>query len=157
MPTPRFGLGFRAQHFESIEAAPRAVDWFEILADAFIAAGGVRRRWLERLRADYPVALHGVSLSIAGQHPLDPAYLRGLRALADWLEPEWHGDHLCWTALGQHESHDLLPVAYTAEVLEHVTARVHQAQERLGRRLLFENASAYVAFRGAELDEAEFL
>jgi hypothetical protein len=97
-----------------------------------------------------------VSLSIAGTGALPDEYLHGVRALADWLEPVWVSDHLCWTSLGGHQSHDLLPVAYTAEVLEHVASRVARVQDFLGRRLLLENPSAYVAFRAADMDEAEF-
>jgi uncharacterized protein (UPF0276 family) len=103
------------------------------------------------------VALHGVSLSIAGSEPLVRGSLDGLAALAAWLEPVFVSDHLCWTALGGHESHDMLPVACTREVLEHVAARVAHVQDRLKRRLLLENASAYVAFCAREMEEADFL
>jgi hypothetical protein len=157
MHAPLFGVGFRTAHAAEIARAPGRVDWFELLADHYIGVGGTRRRLLERLRAAHPVALHGVSLSIAGSEPLDRDYLDGLAALAAWLEPVFVSDHLCWTALGGHQSHDLLPVACTREVLDHVAARVHRVQERLGRRLLLENASAYVAFRAREMDEADFL
>jgi len=157
MQTPLFGVGFRTQHAAEIARAPGSVDWFEVLSDHYIGVGGTRRALLERLRASHPVALHGVSLSIAGTEPLGREYLDGLAALAAWLEPRFVSDHLCWTALGGHESHDLLPVARTREVLEHVTARVHFVQERLGRRLLLENASAYVAFRAREMEEEDFL
>jgi hypothetical protein len=157
MQAPRFGVGFRTQHAAEIARAPRAVDWFEVLSDHYIGVGGARRRLLERLRADHPVALHGVSLSIAGSEPLDAEYVEGLRELAARIEPLFVSDHLCWTALGGHQSHDLLPVACTRDVLEHVAGRVTHVQERLGRRLLLENASAYVAFRAREMEEAEFL
>ena len=157
MQAPLFGLGFRTQHAGEIARAPRAVDWFEVLSDHYLGVGGVRRALLERLRADHPVALHGVSLSIAGGEPLDPAYLAGLRELALRLDPLFVSDHLCWTAFGGHQSHDLLPVACTEAALAHVAARVAHAQEILGRRLLLENASAYVAFHAREMEEAEFL
>ena len=157
MTQPLFGVGFRSQHFEDVLRTRRTVDWFEILSDNYIGVGGPRRAMLDRLRADYPLVLHGVSLSIAGVDPLSDEYLDGLRALADWLEPAWVSDHLCWTALGGHQSHDLLPVAYTYDVLDHVAARVLHVQERLGRHLLLENPSAYVAFRNADMTEAEFL
>jgi hypothetical protein len=157
MQSPPFGVGFRTPHAGEIARAPGPVDWFEVLSDHYIGVGGRRRALLERLRAAHPVALHGVSLSIAGSEPLDPAYLDGLATLAAWLEPEFVSDHLCWTALGGHQSHDLLPVACTQPVLAHVAARVAHVQERLGRRLLLENASAYVAFRAREMEEAEFL
>ncbi len=157
MQAPLFGVGFRTQHAGEIARAPVPVDWFEVLSDHYIGVGGTRRALLERLRASHPVALHGVSLSIAGTEPLDREYLDGLAALAAWLEPVFVSDHLCWTALGGHESHDLLPVARTRAVLEHVAARVTQVQERLARRLLLENASAYVSFRAREMEEEDFL
>ena len=157
MSPPLFGAGFRTPHFDEIARAARALDWFEVLSENFIDLGGPRRAMLERLRADHPIALHGVSLSIAGTDPLDEDYLRGLRALADQVEPAFVSDHLCWTTLGGHQSHDLLPVALTARVLDHVSARVARAQECLGRRILLENATTYVAFRSDELAEAEFL
>jgi uncharacterized protein (UPF0276 family) len=157
MQRPLFGVGFRTQHAGEIERAERAVDWFEVLSDHYVGVGGARRALLERLRAAYPLALHGVSLSIAGSEPFDETYLGGLHELAERVDPLFVSDHLCWTALGGHESHDLLPVACTEAVLAHVAARVAHVQERLGRRLLLENASAYVAFRTREMEEAEFL
>jgi hypothetical protein len=157
MQRPLFGVGFRTQHAAEIERAPRAVDWLEVLSDHYIGVGGPRRALLERLRDAHPLALHGVSLSIAGSEPFEAAYLDGLRELAARVEPLFVSDHLCWTALDGHESHDLLPVACTELVLAHVAARVAHVQERLGRRLLLENASAYVAFRAREMEEAEFL
>ena len=154
--SPGFGIGFRPRYFADVAPAPGAVDWLEIIADTYIGAGGPRREMLAQLRADRPVALHGVGLSIAGRGALPNAYLRGLRELAAWVEPRWVSDHLCWTGLGGHQSHDLLPVARTSEVLDHVARRVTQVQDALGRRLLLENATAYVAFRDDEMDEAEF-
>jgi hypothetical protein len=156
VPAPRFGVGFRSPHFDEIVASPGAVDWLEVVADHFIGVGGPRRARLERLRADHPMALHGVSLSIASSGALREDYVRGLRALADRIEPVFVSDHLCWTARGGHESHDLLPVAYTREVLAHVAERVARVQDLLGRRLLLENATVYVAFRQDEMDEADF-
>ena len=156
LATPRFGAGFRSAHFDEIVAAPAAVDWFECISETLIGVGGARRAMLDRLRADYPILLHGVGLGIAGSDALDAAHLRGLRELADSVEPTFVSDHLCWTGFGGQHSHDLLPIAYTPEVLDHVVSRVAEVQERIGRRLLLENASAYVAFRGAQIDEGEF-
>ena len=154
---PAFGVGLRGPHAEEIARDPGAVDWLEIVSDPYLGVGGPRRALLERVRGLRPVAMHGVGLSIAGTEPLDAAYLAGLRELAAWLEPAFVSDHLCWTAIGGRESHDLLPIAHTEEVLRHVAGRVARVQERLGRRLLLENPTAYVAFRESELDEAELL
>jgi len=157
MSSPHFGLGFRTPYAEEIARAPRSVDWLEIVSDHYLGVGGSRRALLERLRSDHPIALHGVGLGIAGSDPLDAAYLDALHALVSRCEPIYVSDHLCWTSLGGHQSHDLLPVAYTGDVLRHTAERVARVQDRIGRRLLVENATAYVAFRAREMDEAEFL
>lgn len=154
---PPFGLGFRPRYFGDLVDRHPPVDWLEIVAENFMAIGGRTRQMLLRLRADYPLVLHGVSLSIAGQGPLDPVHLARLRALADEVEPRFVTDHLSWTSWRGRESHDLLPVAYTHAVLAHVAERVDQVQARLGRRLYLENPTVYVAFAGDEMDEAEFL
>ncbi len=157
MTPPRFGAGFRTPHFAEIARGERHVDWLEILSENFLGVGGAQRAMLEHIRADVPLLMHGVSLSVAGTEPLSSHYLAGLRELADFIEPELVSDHLAWTALRGHETHDLLPVAFTREVLDHVAARVAHVQERLGRPLLLENATVYVAFRANEMSEAEFL
>jgi uncharacterized protein (UPF0276 family) len=157
MAEPAFGVGLRTPHAEEIARAPGAVDWLEIVSENYIGIGGPRRALLERVRSERAVAMHGVSLSIAGSGALDADYLRGLRELAVWLEPAFVSDHLCWTALGGRESHDLLPVAHTREVLRHVADRVGRVQDALGRAILLENPTAYVAFRAREMDEAELL
>ncbi|MDX2169559.1 MAG: DUF692 family protein [Deltaproteobacteria bacterium] len=157
MPSPLFGLGFRPRYFgDLVDARPR-VDWLELVSENFMAVGGRTRQMLDRLAADYRLALHGVSLSIAGAAPLDEEHLAALRELADLVDPLVVSDHLCWTSWRGCESHDLLPIACTRAALEHVAARVAHVQERLGRRLVLENASAYVAFAGAEMDEAALL
>jgi hypothetical protein len=157
MARPLFGVGYRTPHADAVARAPGAVDWFEILSDNYLGVGGPRRRALERLRAERPVALHGVGLSIGGSEALDEDYLSALRDLVICLEPAFVSDHLCWTALGGSQSHDLLPLAYTRAVLRHVAARVQHVQDLLGRRILLENPSAYVAFRHGEMGEAGFL
>ncbi len=156
MRSPRFGIGLRSQHLHAIAAAPGALDWLEVLSDNFLDAVGERRRLLEAIREQRPVALHGVSLSIAGSAALPVDYLDALARLAAWIEPVHVSDHLCWTSLGAHQSHDLLPVAYTAEVLDHVVERVDRVQSVLRRTLLLENPTAYVAFAADEMGEAEF-
>ncbi len=139
-------------------AAPVAgVDWFEVITENFRVAGGNPRRVLREVREHTPIVLHGVSLSIGSLDPLDDAYLAGVAALCEELAPPIVSDHLCWTGLGGHNTHDLLPLPYTEEALAHVAARVRQVQDRLGRRILLENPSTYAAFAGATIDEAEFL
>lgn len=152
-----FGLGLRAPHYEAILATRPRVDWFEALTENYLVPGGKPLYYLERVRADYPVVLHGVALSIGGTDPLDAEYLRQLRALARRVEPAWISDHLCWTGVGGKNLHDLLPLPWTHAVLRHVVARVRAVQDFLGARILLENASSYVTFRASEMAECEFL
>jgi uncharacterized protein len=133
------------------------VDWFEVITENFLVEGGNPRRVLRDVREHTPIVLHGVSLSIGGVDPLDDAYLAGVAALCRELEPPAVSDHLCWTGHGGHNTHDLLPLPYTEEALAHVVTRVARVQERLGRTILLENPSTYVAFAESTFAEAEFL
>jgi uncharacterized protein (UPF0276 family) len=156
------GLGLRAPHYPRVtapgdDAARAAVEWFEVITENFLVEGGNPRRVLRAVRARGPVVLHGVSLSIGAIDPLDEAYLRAVRALCDEVEPAIVSDHLCWSSLGGHTIHDLLPVPYTDEALAHVVARVAHVQDRLGRRILLEDPSSYAIAAGGALDEADFL
>lgn len=151
------GLGLRTPHFSRAASGDCAgVDWFEVITENAMVAGGNPRRVLRAAREHRPLVLHGVSLSIAGLDPLD-AYLARLRPLVDELAPSMVSDHLCWTSYGGHNTHDLLPVPYTEEALAHVVGRVGQVQDALGRRILLENPSTYAVFDGAELTEWDFL
>jgi len=156
-----FGLGLRPQHFPDIlgsrdERWP-GVDWFEIISENFIGVGGMPLRNLMRVRERYPVAMHGVSLSIGGPDPLDADYVAGLKGLADRSEPAVVSDHLCWTGAHGVNLHDLLPLPLTGETLDHVVGRIHEAQEVLGRPLAIENPSTYVTFATDDITEWDFL
>ncbi|HTS54421.1 MAG TPA: DUF692 domain-containing protein [Burkholderiales bacterium] len=157
VPALGFGLGLRTDHYEEILAGRCAVDWFELLSENYLVPGGKPLHYLDRIRADYPVVMHGVSLSIASTDPLDRDYLRALKALADRVSPHWISDHLCWTGVSGKNTHDLLPVPYTEEAVAQVVARVEAVQEFLGRRILLENVSSYVAYRESEMREWEFV
>ena len=156
-PWHGYGLGLRSEHFDAVLDENPAVDWFEIISENFMVAGGKPRHYLDRVRSRYPLAMHGVSLSIGSTDPLDVEYLRALKQLANHVEPIWISDHLCWTANGGINSHDLLPLPYTGEAIAHVVSRLDQVQEFLGREILIENVSTYVSFANAEMDEAAFL
>lgn len=157
MTSPGFGLGLRTAHYADVlEGAPRA-DWFEILTENYLVPGGKPLEVLERVRARYPLAMHGVSLSIGSSDPLDFDYLAQLKALAARVEPVWISDHLCWTGIAGKNTHDLLPLPYTEEALTHLTDRVQAVQDFLGQRILLENVSSYVAFRESALTEWDFL
>jgi len=157
LPDLGHGVGLRREHFERVLAGPTRVDWFEVISENFMVKGGRPLHVLERVRCDYPVVLHGVSLSIGSTDPLDWDYLDRLRELASWVEPAWVSDHLCWTGVGGHNAHDLLPLPYTEEALDHVVARVGAVQEHLGRRIALENVSTYLSFANSTLSEWEFL
>ena len=152
-----FGLGLRTAHYEEIAAGLPPVDWFEILTENYLVAGGRPIGWLDRIRADYPLVMHGVSLSIGSTDPLDFDYLRAVKTLAQRIEPRWISDHLCWTGVAGRNLHDLLPLPYTEQALRHVVERVQAVQEFLGQRILLENVSSYVSFKSDELTEWEFL
>ncbi len=155
-----FGLGLRRDHYVAATtggAAIDGIDWFEVITENFLVEGGNPRRVLRAVREHRPIVLHGVSLSIGSLDPLATDYLDSVAALAREVSPAYVSDHLCWTTLGGHNTHDLLPLPYTEEALAHVAARVIEVQERLGRQILLENPSTYTVFRGAELSEAAFL
>jgi len=156
-PPLGFGLGLRVEHYEAVLLDRPAVDWFEVLTENYLVPGGKPLHYLTRVREHYPLVMHGVSLSIGSTAPLDFEYLRQLKALAARIQPAWVSDHLCWTGINGRNTHDLLPLPYTEEAVEHVAARVRTVQEFLERRILLENVSSYVSFRDAPLTEWEFL
>ncbi len=152
-----FGLGLRPTHYETILNDSPAIDWFEIISENYLVPGGKPLHYLDRIRERYPMVMHGVSLSIGSHDALDREYLKQLRSLADRVEPEWISDHLCWTGAHGLNAHDLLPLPYTEEALQHVVARVGEVQDFLGRRVLLENVSSYVTYPESEMSEWEFL
>jgi hypothetical protein len=156
-PRLGFGLGLRLPHYQDILDGDPRVDWWEVISENFLVAGGNPRRVLREVRQRWPVALHGVSLSIGSVDPVDDDYLARLAALVAEIEPAIVSDHLCWSALGGHSAHDLWPLPYTEEALALVEGKVRRVQDRLGRRILLENPSSYVMFAASQLSEAEFL
>ncbi|GFO83620.1 MAG: UPF0276 protein [Methyloceanibacter sp.] len=152
-----FGLGLRPQHYEDILSGNPDIDWFEVISENYMVPGGKPLRILDRIRERYPIVMHGVSLSIASTAPLDMDYLTELKRLADRVDPKWISDHLCWTGVHGVNLHDLLPVPYTAEALDHVVERVRRVQDFLGRRLTLENVSSYVTFAESEMSEWDFV
>ena len=156
-PAVDFGLGLRTDHYEEIVASPGKVSWFEALSENYMVPGGSALYWLDLIRRDYPMALHGVSMSIGSIDPLDWRYLGELKALVDRVQPMWVSDHLCFTGVRGMNMHDLLPLPYTEEALNYVAERVMRVQDRLGRRLVLENVSSYVTYAASELTEWEFI
>jgi len=152
-----FGLGLRVPHFQHVLEHKPAVDWFEILSDNYMVAGGKPKYYLHKIREHYPMVMHGVSLSIGSTDPLNIDYLKKLKTLANEVQPEWISDHLCFTHKGDINSHDLLPLPYNEEALDHVVERVKQVQDILGRRILLENVSSYLTYTQSEIPEWDFL
>lgn len=152
-----FGLGLRPQHYADILDGNPAVDWFEVISENYMVPGGQPLKMLDRIRARYPIVMHGVSLSIASTTPFDQSYLAGLKALADRTEPKFVSDHLCWTGVHGVNLHDLLPIPYTNEALDHVVARIQHVQDYLKRPIAIENVSTYVQFGHSEMPEWAFI
>ncbi len=151
------GVGLRTEHYDVITREWPRMDWFEAISENFMDSGGRPLQTLDAIRQRYPVALHGVSLSIGSTDPLDSQYLQRLKALADRIEPAIVSDHLCWTGVDGENLHDLLPLPFTEEAIRHIAGRVQQVQEFLGRRILLENVSTYVTYAHSTMPEWEFL
>jgi uncharacterized protein (UPF0276 family) len=151
-----FGLGMRRPHYAPFISGEVPVDFFEVISENFMVAGGRPIDTLMRARAHYPVALHGVSLSVGSADGPRAGYLDHLKALVDRIEPAVVSDHLCWTGIGAFNSHDLLPVPLTQDALATVCTAIDRAQSHLKRQMLFENPSSYITFPGT-MPEWEFL
>jgi uncharacterized protein len=152
-----FGVGLRRPHYGHVITAHSSVDWFEVVSENFMAPGGRPLEVLEKVRARYPIVLHGVSMSLGSADPLDDEYLGRLRDLARRFEPAWISDHLCWTGVGGKNLHDLLPLPQTEEAVFWVSRRIHQVQETLERTIAIENVSSYLTFADSTMTEWEFL
>jgi uncharacterized protein (UPF0276 family) len=153
----RFGLGLRKPHYGDFLDGPAVpVDFVEVISENFMIEGGKPLDVLRRVRERHPVALHGVSMSIGSADGLREDYLQQLRRLVDAVEPLFVSDHLSWSRIERFNSHDLLPLPYTEEALDLVCTNIDRAQEAMGRTMLFENPSSYIAFDGA-MTEWEFL
>lgn len=155
-----FGLGLRTEHYAAFaEPLPADLrpDWLEVISENYMVPGGKPLHHLDRIRRDYPVVMHGVSLSIGSSDALNLDYLRDLKALADRIEPAWVSDHLCWTGVDHRNLHDLLPMPYTEAALRHLAERIDAVQTLLQRPLVLENVSSYVRFAADEMSEADFV
>lgn len=160
-PPAGVGLGLRSVHYSHILENRPKLSFFEIISENYMGTaagtGGRPSRILDQIRADYPIVMHGVSMSIGSTDRVAPDYLKKLKALADKIEPLWISDHFCWTGVNGENLHDLLPLPYTEETVKHVTEQVKRVQDFLGRRILLENLSSYVEFKHSEMTEWECL
>ena len=159
-PSPGFGLGLRPSHYNEIAGTTPAgsgVDWFEILSENYMVPGGKPLAMLDRIRQDYPVVMHGVSMSIGTPQGPSNEYLRALKKLMDRVQPLWVSDHLCWTGVHGRNLHDLLPLPYTEEAVATVVRNVRRVQDYLERPLLLENVSSYLSFEADSFKEWDFV
>lgn len=152
-----YGLGLRSRHYQYILEHKPSVDWFEIMTEDYISVGGRPRYFLDQIRQDYPIVMHGVSLSIGSIDPLNKEYLSQFKQLIKQIEPKWVSDHVCWTGINGLNTHDLLPLPYTEESLKHVVERVKQVQDFLGQQVLLENPSTYLEFSDSQLTEWDYM
>ncbi|HSF63704.1 MAG TPA: DUF692 domain-containing protein [Paracoccaceae bacterium] len=153
----RPGVGYKPQHFADLLADPGAVGWLEIHAENYMGDGGRPLAQLRHLRDRFPLSVHGVGLSIGGEGPLDADHLARLKHLLGWLKPASFSEHLAWSTHDGAFLNDLLPLPYTAATLARVADHIDRVQEVLGRRILLENPSSYLAFAESEMAEVDFL
>jgi uncharacterized protein (UPF0276 family) len=152
-----YGLGLRRQHYDDVLDTRPDVDWFEVISENYMVQGGKPLHYISKIRELYPIVMHGVSLSIGSTEPLDYGYLKQLKSLIEQVEPIWLSDHLCWTGVDKLNMHDLLPLPYTEEAIEHVVDRVVRVQDYLGQQILLENVSSYISYSESQLSEWDFL
>jgi len=157
IPDLGVGVGFRVPHYEQVLDERPPMDWFEVISENFMVAGGRPLDNLARLGEAYRVVPHGVSLAIGSVEPLDAGYLSRLRELVDRLDPPWVSDHLCWGRAAGLHLHDLLPLPYTPEAVELVVERVKRVQGTLERPFALENVSSYMTYRASSMTEWEFV
>ena len=151
------GVGYKPQHYTAIMEDPGSVAWLEIHAENYMGDGGRPLAQLRALADRFPISVHGVGLSIGGEAPLDPDHLARLKHLVSWLSPASFSEHLAWSTHDSHFLNDLLPLPYTSATLARVAAHIDQVQTALGRPMLLENPSSYLAFADSTWAEPEFL
>ena len=152
-----FGLGLRTDHYQDVLEHRPNVDWFEVITENYIVAGGKALDFLHRIRELYPMVMHGVSMSLGSTDPIDWDYVGKVRRLADDLDAPWFSDHLCWTGVDHRNLHDLLPLPYNETTVRHLAARIRQIQDYVERPMLIENLSSYVTYKSSEMSEWAFL
>lgn len=151
------GIGLRSAHLAEVLRTRPRIAWFEVHSENYFAAGGTHIEQLARIRAHYPLSLHGVGLSLGSTDPLEKRHLDELRRAVTRFDPALVSEHLAWSSVGGRHANELLPLPYTEEALRHVGARIAAVQDALGRQILVENIASYVEFCGSRLSEWEFL
>jgi uncharacterized protein len=153
----RTGVGLKPEHYGDIIGTNPDIGWFEVHPENYMGEGGAPHHYLEKIRALYPLSLHGVGLSIGAVQPLNEQHLKRLRTLMDRYEPQSFSEHLAWSTHESHFLNDLLPLPYTHDTLMLVSHHVDQVQTYLGRKMLIENPSTYIQFRHNDMSEIDFL
>jgi len=157
LPNLGIGIGLRSVHYQHVLEQQPGIDWFEIISDNYMQTSGRPMSILDQIAERYPIAMHGVSLSIGSTDPLNLTYVNDLKTLSRRCKAQWVSDHLCWTGVMGRNSHDLLPMPLTEEALEHTAQRVKQVQDILEMPLMLENPSTYVEFAASTMTEWDFL
>jgi uncharacterized protein (UPF0276 family) len=153
----RSGVGYKPQHFRDILDNPDPVGWFEIHAENYMGLGGRPLAQLRHLSENFPISVHGVGLSIGGEGRLDPDHLDRLKTLCDAINPASFSEHLAWSTHDSAFLNDLLPLPYNAATLTRVANLFDEVQDKLGRKMLLENPSSYLAFADSTYSEVDFL
>lgn len=151
------GVGFKSSHFDGLMTDPGPVRWIEVHAENYMGDGGRPHAQLRALQEKFALSVHGVGLSIGGEGPLDTDHLARVKTLCDRTQPASFSEHLAWSTHGMEYLSDLLPLPYTEGTLARVTAHINQVQDFLGRQMLLENPSSYLAFAESDLSETDFL
>ncbi len=161
LPVPRsiagVGIGLRTPHIPEILDTTPAIPWFELLADNWLVSGGLNLDYLQAVSERYPVTLHGVGLSLGGIDPLDLDYLAKIKRLKAQCGAAWYSEHLCFSHFRRHHYHDLCPLPFTDEAVQHFIERIRRVQDFLGEQILIENVSSYLSYRESVFGEGEFL
>lgn len=156
-PLQGVGVGLRACHYQYILQQQPQIPWFEVLSDNYLIAGGPELAYLKSIRENYPVAMHSVGMSLGSSDPLNWDYLTQLKQLAQMIQPQIISDHLCWISTDKNYLHELLPLPYIEEAIDHVSDRISKIQEFLGTRILIENVSSYLEYNSNAMPEWEFI
>jgi len=156
-PLRGVGVGLRTPHYQYVEQQQPDIPWFEILIDNYLVDGGEPLQHLTRVRQNYPITFHGVGMSLGSTDPLNMDYLTRLRDMIRRFEPVQVSDHLAWVSTQQTYLHELLPLPYTEEAIQHISNRIQQVQDFLGQRILVENVSSYIQFRDSAITEWDFV
>ncbi len=158
LPIPaQAGIGLRAQHYHQIATEKPAINWLETHTENFFGDGGLPHQYLDVIRSEYPLSLHGVGLSLGSADALNKTHVEKIKQTVDRYQPDLVSEHLCWGATNGRHLNDLLPLPYTEEAIKHISEHIDEFQNALGRQIIIENVSSYLEFSHSTMPEWEFL